>query len=326
MGDKLKTQTVTFSSLFDSKEQDVYLAPEKRYENLTTNQIQATQLVTSTSVEKQQQIQKEVQKESVLKNTDVEKINPYYSYMPKFYKAEIRHARLAFVLSLIAFIIILVGSVSLVGLALTAWEDTLNPWILFLLILPNAVTAILLAVTTTRYRSFLYEAKHINFRDEKVLSINVQKLYRRLKTNWIDLVWFSALGCVLLLIGILVDAICVSAIAKAPFGNFWAPCTSDNADYTYVAIFVSFVVVVAILIINFVLTFISSYLRASNIDNYYNYSIVDPTEIQEIKKRKNKRDLIIFFAVIATVIFVVWLITRLVLNKRKQVPTVTAQI
>ncbi|MCF0227669.1 MAG: hypothetical protein HUJ52_02510, partial [Malacoplasma sp.] len=85
MGDKLKTQTVTFSSLFDSKEQDVYLAPEKRYENLTTNQIQATQLVTPTSVEKQQQIQKEVQKESVLKNTDVEKINPYYSYMPKFY-------------------------------------------------------------------------------------------------------------------------------------------------------------------------------------------------------------------------------------------------
>ncbi|MCF0125662.1 MAG: hypothetical protein HUJ68_07905 [Clostridia bacterium] len=46
-----------------------------------------------------------------------------------------------------------------------------------------------------------------------------------------------------------------------------------------------------------------AYLRSSNIDNYYNFSVVDPQEIANIKKSKNKRDLIIFFAVTGTIIF-----------------------
>jgi hypothetical protein len=38
-----------------------------------------------------------------------------------------------------------------------------------------------------RYHSFNEEAKVINFKDEKVLSVNIQKLYKRLKVGYINI-------------------------------------------------------------------------------------------------------------------------------------------
>ena len=325
MAEKLKTQTVSFKGLFDDKEQGTYVAPEKRYGDLTTNQIHATQQLVSPTLEQANAHNQEIKKESVVKNTNIEKINPYYSYMPKFYKSEIGHARFAFILALALFLIILVGSAVLITFSLTKWADNVSPYVLILLIIPNGITSVLLAISTNRYRSFLFEAKSINFRDEKVLSINVQKLYRRLKTSWIDITWFSCLVYVLMLLGILVDAIVV-IFAQTPhlkFADFWA--AKDGGNYTYLACFWAFLTLIGLTAINHILSCIGNYLRASNIDNYYNFSVVDPLEIAEIKKRKNKRDLIIFFAVTGTIIFLTWLIVHLILKKRQEKVPVTVQ-
>ena len=326
MGEKLKTQTVSFNGLFDNNDKSTYLAPEKRYENLTTRQINATELVVNKTPSQAEVNNQDVKKPSVLKNTNVEKINPYYSYMPKFYKAEIRHARFGFILALTLFLVVLAGSGLLVALTLTTWKESLSPWILILLIIPLAITSILLAVNTNRFRSFLQEARTINFRDEKVLSINVQKLYRRLKTSWIDITWFSCMIYILMLLGILVDAIVV-IFANNPhlhFAAFWA--AKDLGNYTYVTCFWAFLTMFGLVALNHILTLIGNYLRASNIDNYYNFSIVDPVELAEIKKRKNKRDMIIFFAVIGTFIFLTWLIVHLIIKKRSEKVQATVSV
>ena len=333
MGEKLKTQTVSFKGLFDSNEQDTYLPPEKRYENLTTRQINATELVVSPTSEQTEVKEQNSKKASVLKNTNVEKINPYYSYMPKFYKAEIGHARFGFIFALFLFLIVVVGSAVLSAFTVTTWKDSVNPWILFLLLIPFIIVTILLVINTNRYRSFLQEAKSINFRDEKVLSINVQKLYRRLKTSWIDITWFSCMIYVLMLLGILVDAIVVIFARDIAgvggdhlaFADFWA-AKDLPGGYTYVTCFWVFVTLFGLVAINHILTCIGNYLRASNIDNYYNFSIVDPAELTEIKKRKNKRDLSIFFSIIGTIIFLVWLSLHLVLKKRSAKAQTTVQI
>ena len=118
MGEKLKTTTVSFKGFFDNNDQSTYLAPEKRYENLTTRQINATELVVSPTPAQAEVKQQPLKKESVLKDTNVEKINPYYSYMPKFYKAEIRHAKFGFILALTLFLAVIVGSGALIALSL----------------------------------------------------------------------------------------------------------------------------------------------------------------------------------------------------------------
>ena len=150
MSDNLKTQTISFKNLFEENDQAAYITPEQRYDNLTTRQINATQqLEVPATLADAQAKHKKIQKESVVKNTNIEKINPYYSYMPKFYKAEIRYAKLAFVLSLTIFLLILTISLALIALFFTVWTN-ISPYILILLIIPNGVLAAILAITTNR--------------------------------------------------------------------------------------------------------------------------------------------------------------------------------
>ena len=66
-----------------------------------------------------------------------------------------------------------------------------------------------------------------------------------------------------------------------------------------------------------------SYIRTANIENFYNYMLIDANEIDNIKKAKNRRDAIIFFTIILTVVFLTWVIIRLV--KRKQATKVVVK-
>jgi len=45
--------------------------------------------------------------------------------------------------------------------------------------------------------------------------------------------------------------------------------------------------------------------RAANIENFYNYMLIDANEITNIKKAKNKRDAIIVFAIFLTLAFLI---------------------
>ena len=68
---------------------------------------------------------------------------------------------------------------------------------------------------------------------------------------------------------------------------------------------------------------ISNYLRAANIENFYNYMLIDPNEITNIKKAKNKRDAIIFFATVITIAFLIWIIVKIL--KRRQATKVVVK-
>jgi hypothetical protein len=63
----------------------------------------------------------------------------------------------------------------------------INNWISLLLAPLVILVGSLFIVYATKYYNFRNEARSINFKDEKILSINVQKLYRRLKTGFINI-------------------------------------------------------------------------------------------------------------------------------------------
>jgi hypothetical protein len=57
---------------------------------------------------------------------------------------------------------------------------------------------------------------------------------------------------------------------------------------------------------------LTNYIRASRIENFYNFQIVPQEELDIIKKQKNRRDLIIFLCGIAFVGIIGFFIYRLV--------------
>ena len=101
----------------------------------------------------------------------------------------------------------------------------------------------------------------------------------------------------------------------APFADFNTPIAVDG-QYTYLVLFWTSVGVLVFTLLSHIWIVVSNYLRVSNIENFYNYMVIDPNEIAAIKKSKMKRDAIIFFAVILTIAFIIWLVVRLV--KRNQ--------
>jgi hypothetical protein len=61
---------------------------------------------------------------------------------------------------------------------------------------------------------------------------------------------------------------------------------------------------------------LTNYIRASRIENFYNFQIVPQEELNLIKKQKNRRDLIIFLCTIAFVGIIGFFIYRLVKRNR----------
>jgi uncharacterized membrane protein len=57
---------------------------------------------------------------------------------------------------------------------------------------------------------------------------------------------------------------------------------------------------------------LTNYIRASRIENFYNFQIVSQEELTFIKKQKNRRDLIIFLCTIVLVGIIGFFIYRLV--------------
>ncbi len=309
MSENLKTQTVSFKKMYSLDEQSSFVTPAERKENLTTHQINTIQVQTPQII-KNAHIENKKQKKSSLKQA-----NPYYSYIPKFYLKELRNIRNIFLLSLAAFVLCIIGIVVLVIVTFeTDLINDYNPLVLLLLIPLIAFLLANLIVNSNRYRNFRTEARDINFKNDKVLSINVQKLYRRLKTGYINLNWFGIMTYIILLLAMLVDSIVV-IFAKngGSFADFDIP-----GNYTYAIVFWACVATIIIIFLFHIFTIVSNYIRSSNIENYYNYMIVDVNEINDIKKKKNRRDLFIFLTVIGSVIFLTWFIIHMIRGNQKQ--------
>lgn len=335
MAETLKTQTVSFSSLFDDKFDEDQTLPTNRFDTLTTHQMKTIQVHAnqarrvlgsnqishrSSNLQQEQIVEQRKEIKQNKKRKHLSQINRFYNFIPTFYLKELRNAKVSFISCLTIFLIYLLGSGILIALVLTDTVKGIDDYSLLLLIPFFIFSLILLVINANRFRNFYNEAKDINFRDDKVLSTNIQRLYRRLKTSYIDINWFSLLSYVLLLITMLVDSIMVmfakdSSGNRLNFGDFAAAW--HYGDKTYTIVFYACIGCISLILINQITIILLNYLRSTNIENFYNYMIVDATEIQTIKRKKNIRDLVIFCVVIGSVIFLIWLIFRLV-RRRKE--------
>jgi hypothetical protein len=174
-------------------------------------------------------------------------------------------------------------------------------------------------VAINKFYCFRGESKTINFKDEKTLSINVTKVYKRLKTGYINVNWMALTAYVVGLLVILINFIVAWADTHVKFGTWNADTVDPSIRERYIvyeAIF--WCAVSAILLALFLQTtlLLTNYIRSSRIENFYNFQIVPQEELNLIKKQKNRRDLIIFLCTIAFVGIIGFFIYRLVKRNR----------
>ncbi|ASJ89209.1 MAG: hypothetical protein B1217_0315 [Candidatus Malacoplasma girerdii] len=329
MADTLKTQTVSFSGLLNDEQYDEdTVEPTARFDSLTTHQMNTIQVRNASQINNQTITPEQLNLERFNAQTKVindgkrikglKAINPYYQFIPRFYLKEFRRAKWSLIYAVLFFVTYLIFStvISLLVAIEPSWKAKVSPYILVLLIPLFIVLLITMIININRYRNFHEEAKRINFLDDKVVSTNIQRVYRRLKTSFVDINWFSFLSYVLLLLTMLIDSIAVifSSDSKLGFADFNAAWELNK--YTYAIVFYSCVGVAILILILHIFLILTNYLRSANIENYYNYMIVDQNELTAIKRKKNIRDLFIFLLVIGTVIFLTWLIFRFIRRKR----------
>ena len=120
----------------------------------------------------------------------------------------------------------------------------------------------------------------------------------------------------------LVDSLLPIFIYKTGFADFVTPIRVDK-QYTYMVLMWTCVGFIIYTLTSHISILVLSYIRTANIENFYNYMLIDANEIDNIKKAKNRRDAIIFFTIILTVVFLTWVIIRLV--KRKQATKVVVK-
>jgi hypothetical protein len=163
------------------------------------------------------------------------------------------------------------------------------------------------------------ESKSINFKDEKMLSINVTKLYKRLKTGYVNVNWMSLTSYIVLLLVVLINFIVAWADTHVKFGTWDAAMVDVAIRGRYVIYEIIFWTAVSGILLTILLQSIlllGNYIRASRIENFYNFQIVPQDELNLIKKQKNHRDLIIFLCSIAFVGIIGLFIYRLVKRGR----------
>ena len=315
MEENLKTRTVSFKNVFIDEDKDLSVLPEERRDSLTTHQINTLKINLETAADVQDAINFPELEENKVKRNKLQDANIYYSYIPKFYLKELSYAKTSMIIFGLIFAALLITGVVLVSLSFTIWKDHINPYVFLLLLIPIGFFLTKFIISVNRFKNFNNEAKTINFRDEKVLSNNIQRICRKLRTNYIDINWFCAGVYVILLLIMLIDAIIPMFVYHTSFADFNKPIAVAG-QYTYLVLFWSSVGTLIFTLLSHVWIVVTNYLRASNIENFYNYMIIDPNEITAIKKTKMKRDAIIFFAIVLTIAFIIWLVVRLV--KRKQ--------
>jgi hypothetical protein len=186
--EELKTETVVVNGT--SKVQFSNPSPTIQ---LTNHQTKSIQLEAQPEAIKTVKQRWEEIKEEAHDTRKVTHINPYASYFPEFYKKEIRNAFAMFIL----WTVILVLTLASIGVAIyfiimdsgvldKSATKGVSPYISLLLLPPLVLVVGLWLVYLNKFYCFRGEAKTINFKEEKTLSINVLKLYKRLKTGHIN--------------------------------------------------------------------------------------------------------------------------------------------
>jgi len=238
------------------------------------------------------------------------KINQNAKALPKFYVQELRRfARLFYM-----WIAIVIGVFALETWAMIAIaKSSVSNWAMLTMIPGAGLTIGFLIVYANNYFNFRNEAKNADFTKEKLVTVNVTKLYRRLKCAYINVNWFCTLTYVVSGLTILITYIVAWAISRK-----WGDFSTD----LFAGAFACKVTIICSIIAMFIAFFlhiyllVTNYVRASKIDQFYGVQIVSPEELALLKKKKMKTDAIIFAAVVMLIILIGFLIYKLIKNRK----------
>jgi len=242
----------------------------------------------------------------------LEEINPKANFIPAFYKKELKwHKFLVWVWVMITALVIGFETWGLIEI----YRSNQSNWLMLLLIPGLAFALSFLILYSVRYVNFRNEARNIDFSQGKPQSINVEKLYKRLKVAHINVNWFTGISYIYCAVG-LIACFCVAH----KFTDKWGDISPTSlAAHGGPAILITVIVlgcVAAITLFLHIFLLIKNYARCSRIDNYYNQQLIPDAELAQLKKDTNKRDFIIFFVCIMVLVLVGIVIYRLVKSKK----------
>lgn len=243
----------------------------------------------------------------------IRKVNKNYAFFPKFYLKELKgYFRLSIFWSIAIILCFILGAISFHFIVKNPKVNNslsifLLPWVILLVILFIRYLAI--------YLNYFNEAKTIDFSKGKIVSVNVNKLYKRLKSAHININWMCLLSYILSLWTIFINYFLAWIISKAKFGDI-----SYQTHLHHVHLFLLFfpISVIILTLLLHIILLITNYFRAARIDNFYGVQIISDSDINEIKKIKNKRNFIIFFTLTLLFVFIIILIIRYFKKKRQK--------
>lgn len=318
--EEFKTTVISYSKDGKPKKDPVFEdSKTSAIKQILLNQADDTILKTDDSLPTAQiQI---TQKISKTKKQGIE-ANPQFARIPKFYKKELhRHYLLVWL-----WVVLTALCVALESWALYAIIDnpTVNNWTALTLIPGLGLCVAFLILYANKYVNYKNEAAHVNF-EGKPVTICVRKLYIRLKTAHINVNWFCGLFYVLGLFDIAACFLTAGFLTSSPEFNTWGildPNVNTKLwEYGGYAMMIAAIVGIVTVFVSFfmhIFLLVTNHARAGKIDSYYSVQIVSDEELKEIKKHKNKRDMIIFFAIVMVLVLVGLLIYRIVKSKKVQ--------
>ncbi|XQP55430.1 MAG: MSC_0882 family membrane protein [Mycoplasmoidaceae bacterium] len=310
---------------YDERQPEIKVAKEETVKpnlqnilfNVTTKVPHVTQTLPTVKVETEETTTK-------VDLRSIEKINKHGDALPRFYIREYKRS---------GRLVALWGIITAICAALEIWamvaiiQSNVSNWACLTLIPAITLCVAFFIIYLNNWLNFRNEARNVDFTQGKIPTISVMKLYKRLKTAHINVNWFCGLTYIGGGLAILITYIVGWAIGGCRpeawgvldpnYGPFVNTCGSS--------LLITVIVCAAAMIIAFflhVILLVTNYTRAAKIDNFYSVQIVSDEELTALKKKKNKRDLIIFLAVIMVIVLVGLLIYKLV-KSRKVNNTVT---
>lgn len=286
--------------------------------NVTTSVPHVAETLPTVKVETQEPTQK-------VDLRSVEKINKNADAFPKFYIREYKRS---------GRLVVMWALITALCLGLEVWamisiiQSTVNNWAMLTLIPAITLCIAFLIVYINNWVNFRNEARNVDFTQGKIPTISVMKLYKRLKTAHINVNWFCGLTYVAGGLAILITYIIgwgISIKANQPTWGVLDPNFGPYVGTCGASLLISVIVCSIAMIGAFflhVILLVTNYTRAAKIDNFYSVQIVSDEELTALKKKKNKRDLIIFLAVVMILVLIGLLIYKLV-KSRKVNNTVT---
>ena len=238
--------------------------------------------------------------------------NKNYAFIPKFYLKELKRY---FHLSIFWFATVVLWFIlGAITFHFIVKNTRVNNSLSLFLLLGIILLIALFVRYFTIYINYFNEAKTVDFSKGKIVSVSVNRLYKRLKSAHININWMCLLSHTLSLWTIFINYFLAWIISKAKFGDISYQTHHHHAHL--VLLFLPISVILLTLFLHIILL-VTNYFRATRIDNFYGVQIISDSDLSVIKKSKNKRNFIIFFTLALLFVFIIILIIRHFKKKKR---------